>query len=769
MDHKPAPTGWIWSREWNRDCDGEPRIVRFRREFELKEAPLSFFADVSADSRYKLYVNGAPVSVGPCKGDGMIWYYETVDLAGYLMPGKNVIAAEVLRYPVIGMYNHSVWRTQTPGFYLKGEAAYTDRREGFFADAEWRCLIDETTSFRTENQWFDPLYINERAAGDRRLQGWKKAGYDDRAWPAARGLGDFGDSNAVSPGNLHKRPIPMMYEKERRFKSVAAVRSPEGGGAEDWERLISAGSLTVPAGAVRAAELDAGELTTGYLMLSFKGGSGAKVRIECAESYVFSVENKEHHFFMHVKGDRTDHVNGVLSGYADDYALSGHGEEGAEEYYEPFWFRTFRFVRLEITAGDEPVTITDLKYRETGYPLQAKTIAEASDPDFGAIWDISLRTLRRCMHETYEDCPFYEQLQYAMDTRSQILYTYAVAADDRMARRTIDDFRRSQRPDGLINCSYPCYGPNVIPGFSLYYILMIHDHMMYFGDREMVKRCLPAVDGILGFFDRNIGENGIVRRIGESSGKYWSFIDWVPQWGRGMPNADGDGPVTMESFLYLCALQHAAELSAFCGRNDTAEEYLERAEKLKKALRSCCIGEKGLYTDAPGRELYSQHCQAFAVLTGTADESEYAELMEKALDGEGFAKCTVAFSFYLFRALEKAGMYERTRELWAPWREMVKNHLSTCMESNDNPRSDCHAWGALLLYELPSVILGVRPARPGYAAVKVAPTPGYLERAEGSVCTPAGMIDVSWKRGEDGRPVLDIKAPDGVEIIRESR
>ena len=553
------------------------------------------------------------------------------------------------------------------------------------------------------------------------------------------------------------------------MRCTAAVREPEGAGTEQWDRLASGGRLTVPAGVVWTAELDAGELTTGYLMLSFIGGAGAKVRLECAESYVYETENKEFHFKMQIKGDRTDSVKGVIKGYADDYAVSGHGSEGAEEYYEPFWFRTFRFVRLEIRTGDEPLTVAGLKYRETAYPLQAKTRAEASDPDFGAIWDISLRTLRLCMHETYEDCPFYEQLQYAMDTRSQILYTYAVSADDRMARRTIDDFRRSQRPDGLINCSYPCYGPNVIPGFSLYYVLMIHDHMMYFGDRELVKRCLPAVDGILGFFDRNIGENGIVRRIGESSGKYWSFIDWVPQWGRGMPNADGDGPVTMESFLYLYALQHAAELNAFCGRNDTSAEYLDRAEKLKKALRSCCVGKKGMYTDSPGKELYSRHCQAFAVLTGTADQSEYSSLMERALDDDGLAKCTVAFSFYLFRALEKAGLYRRTRELWEPWREMVKNHLTTCMESNDNPRSDCHGWGALLLYELPCVILGVRPALPGYAAVTVAPTPGYLDRAEGSVCTPAGMIDVSWERGEDGSLRLSVKAPEGVEIIREAR
>ncbi len=171
-----------------------------------------------------------------------------------------------------------------------------------------------------------------------------------------------------------------------------------------------------------------------------------------------------------------------------------------------------------LRAGTKHIIELDAGEETTGYPLKVKTVVETSDPELNAVWDISLRTLKRCMHETYEDCPFYEQLQYAMDTRAQILFTYYISGDDRLARKCIDDFHRSLRPDGLTNCCYPSTGPNVIPGFSLYYIFMIHDHMMFYGDKELVERYLHTAERILQFFESKRGADGLASAIKEVSG-----------------------------------------------------------------------------------------------------------------------------------------------------------------------------------------------------------------------------------------------------------
>lgn len=291
--------------------------------------------------------------------------------------------------------------------------------------------------------------------------------------------------------------------------------------------------------------------------------------------------------------------------------------------------------------------------------------------------------MKRCMHETYEDCPFYEQLQYVMDSRSQILYTYASAADDRLARKCMDDFRRSQRYDGMLCSAYPNTKPNVIPGFSIYYILMLHDHMMYFGDRELIRYHMPAVDKVLYCFEQHVTDKGYVSKLGDvhSKDKFWSFIGWAPQWVSGVPNAVRTGSITMESLLYLLGLTTASELAEFIGRKEQAQEYRTQAEHLKESIRRYCMGKNGMIKDGPECEEYSQHCQVF---------------------------------------------------------------------------------GALALYELPSVILGVRPAAPGYAKVKIAPVPGYLTWAKGEAVTPKGMVAVSWKKDGDQLQV-EYQLPEGLE------
>lgn len=764
---------WIWVRDWSPLHKEDPQQIFFRKSIQINKAKTGT-VQISADTRYKLYINDRLVEVGPSKGDNQIWFLDTIDITGYLNEGINVFAIKILRYPMIhSKGNYAMFRTEQPGLYfscsiLEETNRQVDRKIEFISDSSWKTYIDPNFSIVSESDIFAPLQIYENIQGNSETHTWMNEGYDDDFWNYAEEYEEFAISRQVSPGNLTPRTIPFMYRKDRKFNNIVTIRKGKSPKI-DWENLINGqDSIVLSPNSTSIVEISAGEEMTGYLHLEFAKGKNSKIRILQSESYVQEEMTSTNGMPIPVKTDREDHINGHLDGFTDNYIVGGFGTKKITERYDPFWLRTFRFIQLEITTSDEELIFSRFDYTETGYPLAVKTAIETSDKSLNDIWAISERTLKRCMHETYEDCPFYEQLQYAMDSRSQILYTYAISADDRLARKCMDDFKRSQRYDGLLNCSYPCFGPNVIPTFSIYYILMLHDHMMYFGDKKLIEEHFPTIVSILSFFNRNLDNKKYVKKIGGLNiiDRFWSFTDWTTEWNKtsGVPEATLNGPITMESLIYIFGLQKAAELAEYIGLSDKSKIFKKRAEQVQDAVRKYCIGDNLLLKDGPFSNSYSQHTQVFAILTNTlSKEQGQKNLLETIKNKSDYAQCSVAMAFYLFRAMEQVDLYEHTNEYWDIWRRMVKKNATTCVEAEDGDRSDCHAWGALILYELPAITLGVKPTQPGFSEIEINPNPGYMDWAKGTVITPKGDVTVEWTKN-DGKIDVQYTVPQGISV-----
>ena len=97
-----APDASLLARKWDANWISCPQVslydygvYHFRKSFQLDSKPESFVINVSADNRYRLFVNGTPVCYGPARGDLNHWYFETVDISSLLKEGKNTLAAIV--------------------------------------------------------------------------------------------------------------------------------------------------------------------------------------------------------------------------------------------------------------------------------------------------------------------------------------------------------------------------------------------------------------------------------------------------------------------------------------------------------------------------------------------------------------------------------------------------------------------------------------------------------------------------------------------------
>ena len=111
---------WIWVKDFD-DTVNPGTFVLFRKAFHLDHIPSSPIPiHVSADTRYRLFVNGQRVAFGPCKSYLTRWYYETVDIKPFLREGKNAIAVRVLRFSPAHAGNSSMTRANIPGLILHG-------------------------------------------------------------------------------------------------------------------------------------------------------------------------------------------------------------------------------------------------------------------------------------------------------------------------------------------------------------------------------------------------------------------------------------------------------------------------------------------------------------------------------------------------------------------------------------------------------------------------------------------------------------------------
>lgn len=739
---------WIAHPDVSGDTFG---VFHFRRAFDLPSRPDRFPVHVSADNRYRLFVNGQQVSSGPQRSDLMHWRYETVDLAPHLRAGRNVLAALVWNW---GAARPVAQFSRRTGFLLQGDS---EGEAVANTGPEWKVL---------HNAGYEPIPVDvgayyasppgEAVDGRGYPWGWEDTDYADQDWPAAvdsqgrrarrTKLRDTDFHGEAGGWQLVPRSIPPMEEKPVRFARIRRTEDLEASEAF----LQAAGDLVVPARTRGVMLLDQAHLTNAYAVLETSGGNGSTITLTYAEA-LKDAEGR--------KGNRNEIEGKTITGIQDVFRPDG----GERRRFQTLWFRTYRYVQVEIETADEPLRVHDLHGIFTAYPFELRARFESDLPWLADMWEMNWRGARLCAWETYFDTPYYEQLQYVGDTRIQALISLYMSGDDRLVRQAITHFDLSRIPEGITASRYPSDLGQYIPTFSLIWIAMAHDYWMHRDDPEYVRDLLPGVRGVIGWFEHHVDATGLLGPI-----PWWPYVDWAPEWPGGVPPGGRDGHSTMITLQYVYALERAAELEDALGMSVEATHDRELAESLRAAAREQAWDPgRGLFRDAPDEALFSQQTNIMAVLVDAVPVAEQPAVMQRVLTDATLTQATYYFSFYLFEALGKAGMNDRYIERLEPWQGMLALGLTTTPENPEPTRSDSHAWAAHPNYGLLATVLGVRPAEPGFRSVRIAPEPGPLRRAEGRVPHPLGDIEVRLERTGDEGLRAEVTLPVGLTGVFE--
>jgi hypothetical protein len=719
------------------DTTRTPVSLQFRREVPVSAKPQSFKVRVSADNRFVLYVNHRRVAAGPARGNLKHWRYEVIDLAPFLNSGTNVVAAQVWNDGAAApLAQISSGRT---GFWLSAEAP--ENRRLIDTGTTWKVRVDPSRSIeagmpqirKSVGAGFYAAGPAETIDGAQLATDWADVVSHAAGWRDAI-LANAGDG---SPWTLEPNVLPQM-----RFERVSSGHIARAAGIADSN--FPASAVMVPARTEATILLDAGRVLAAYPALVASGGAGAEVKVTYVESlYDPKAASTQPDGPGRARfADRSTVKDGLALGLTDTFKLDG----AEQRRFEPFWWRTWRFVEIKVRTAAQPLTIDDFETWETGFPFKQLGRFVSNDSELNEVWRIGWMTALLDAHETYMDTAYWEQLQYIGDTRLQMLISYDVAGDSRLAVQALDAFDHSRVVAGLPQSAWPGVLNQVIEPFALLWIGALHDYWMRQPDTAILTRTMPGTRTVLDEFARHAQPSGLV---GPMPG--WPFVDWRPGldgWahrGKGVLSCI----ITMQ---YFGALGEAADLERSLGDTARADSYLALAKKVRSGLNTeCWDAKRGLYADTPAKDQFSQHGSALAVLYDIAPADQHRALLEKVLvpgrgidAPAGITSTSYYFSFYLLRALEHAGLADGYIDVLQPWREMLRRNFTTWPETPDPSRSDTHAWSAHPTTGLTEYVAGIKPDAPAYARVRVEPHLGTLKTLDAAVAHPRGLIETTY-------------------------
>lgn len=743
---------WVW-------CEGDSRPRNFylhaRKAFKLPARPVDAKLRISADSRYKLFINGVFVGRGPVRSDPHRQSYDIYNIADFLVKGQNVIAV-LVHHIGQGTYSYIPGR---PGLICEADIEWEGASEKIITDETWRVLpASEWTAAGTRMS--RRLGWQEVYDANLEPQNWTKVKFKDAKWPQAIVLG----KSQMRPFyKLVPREIPHLREQLVYPDSVYSIYNcpplPEGIQPPDMpafmaeedlkplkkgrvfkpERLISANddaaAITVPNPEGISLVLDFGREVFGSIELEFTRSNGGIVDIGYSE----------------VLQDGKVIPNRGDIRYTDRLIL-----RNGKQTWTSFEQRAFRYVQLDLRNCPKPVSISHVRVHETSYPVEWQGNFECSDEELNRIWRTAAETARLSMQDTYTDSPWRERTQWWDNASVASRAAYYAFGDTKLMKQGLRHIAASQEGDGAIFAMFPSATRELFPDFAALWVMSLWEYYAQSEDLSLLAELYPNVVKWLKWIGQFTDSDGLLSRVRGDL-----FIDWA--------EIDRRGEVAALNCLYLGALRAACWIAEALHKRNEAEEWAGMASALRMAISKFFWSrDHGLFADArvDGKlqEHYSRQTNILAALFDVADHYQKSSIFRQMLDEKGLPPIsTPYFTSYLVEALSRSGFAAQAVDvIKEKWGKMLSEGATTFWEHFNPENGDCRCYAASSgpAYQLPAHVLGIKPTGEP-KRVRIEPHPSGLEWAKGTVQTASGPVSVEWQTVRRGLTLL-ISVPSGV-------
>ena len=727
---KPEPKG-DWQARWISSTDkavSDSAATCIRKEIMLDQAPKKVTAWISGDN-YLLYVNGTPASRGSADpGRDFVGassgrrFYETRNLTPLFHKGKNAVSAEL---------------SGSNKLILELLVEYPDGKKiNVVTDASWRGISSRYLLNKIPSEGYQKLLGAKPRPlpffdAEAEPQGWLQAGYDDSNWPFCR-------VTEAPKEQLVMSELPPLMEVRYPYFEIMNV---QGNVTVPHEPLVPGHPIVVKGDGQFSVHFD--KIMAGRCGIKVKGSKGAEILLLSNETGA-------------IGGSRAYQIalrDGVQTFESRDYYAQGT-------------------ITVVVRNATSPVEILDVTADFLSQPVEYRGSFSCNDEELNKLYKSGRWSTQICMITHHLDSPQHQEpiSDYGDYLIADLVNYYTMGNNPWLAKQDLRKWAWVME-----NAQYRTFHTSYI----FYWLQSLLNYYDYTGDRSMIDELARNVHAVIDQFASYVGTNGII-----SEAPNYMFMDWVtiPDAKDGKkafgahhpPAVIGQGYMTA---LYYRGLEDAIRVSKLQGDTERANKYGELRKKLAAAYEAeLWNSSRGQYRDGKpfvtsvkpynwlpadvDMESFSAQNNSFAVLYGLAPEERRAAILDRMVqDKLMFPRITPYFMHFVFDAYAAAGRFNEYA-IAGMKSYKISPETQTVREMGPERGDYSHGWIATPAYQMPSKILGVRPTSPGFRTILIKPETCDLNWAKGSVPTPHGTIDVSWKV-EGGKFTLDVTIPAG--------
>ncbi len=418
---------------------------------------------------------------------------------------------------------------------------------------------------------------------------------------------------------------------------------------------------------------DLGKENVGFLKLNIYSKTIQNITVAFGEHIVDGGVRR-------IIGDRDFSVNITLKSGENDFTN---------------YFRRFGCRYLELFS-EAPVNVNTLTLIPCDYPLKINHYDFKNDLR-NKIYSVCVDTLRLCMHEHYEDCPWREQALYTMDSRNQMLCGYYAFSEYEFARANLLLISKDNRPDGILSICVPSGRGLAIPSFSLHYFTQVYEYTVYSNDLSLAREVYPKLCTVINAFIDRMQNDLVPNFVGS---EYWNFYEWT----KGMAGDKDEGYSCALNALFSIALQNMQKI---CNLIGVDADYISLSQRVNVAINKTFFDkDTGLYFNKTDSVQKSELTNSLCILCGAALDVDF--IAKKLVTKTQLTPVSLSMLTFKYDALLKVDSQKYKdyilNDIDDRYLKMLKCGATSFWETEegesafDNAGSLCHGWSAMPIY-----------------------------------------------------------------------